>query len=295
MNYPCPKCKKEFKYQSLLKDHLNRKKPCNKLKEELKCNLCNVIFLRPKHQEIHDKTQKHLNKVLEYSNEKNRTSYADALENIRKLMNVTQMNQFLNTDVTSIDVNKLTNIISDSRTVNAIKFLKEDYHNINHLDDDYPCIDFILCLIKILKELNFSTKNPQNHNCKILAFYDALNNEDSCNKYLILDKDLQNLFYWNEISYEEFLNLLLKLMNLVNNHFNIVNLNYIIIYLNKYFKNNIILYQKIKKDIMFEMNSITNICKSKKNNFNFKEELANFISINTKLPNGDQPNVKFKL
>jgi transposase-like protein len=71
MTNKCYKCNKYFISPSKLKDHLNRKISCDKSKEELKCNLCNVIFLRKQHQEIHNNTKKHLDKIDNLNKGKN--------------------------------------------------------------------------------------------------------------------------------------------------------------------------------------------------------------------------------
>jgi hypothetical protein len=63
MTYNCQKCNKEFKYESKLKEHQNRKIPCDKSQENLKCNLCNVTFRWSTEQKRHEKTKKHINNV----------------------------------------------------------------------------------------------------------------------------------------------------------------------------------------------------------------------------------------
>ncbi len=40
----CKKCSKEFKYKCRLNKHLNKKNPCDKVKEDLKCDVCNMVF-----------------------------------------------------------------------------------------------------------------------------------------------------------------------------------------------------------------------------------------------------------
>lgn len=60
MGFTCLDCKKEFKYESKLIEHKKRKIPCNKVKEDLKCDICNINFVRPSHKKIHEKTKKHI-------------------------------------------------------------------------------------------------------------------------------------------------------------------------------------------------------------------------------------------
>jgi len=62
--YQCNKCNKEFKYESKLIEHQNRKVSCDKPKEDLKCNLCNIKFNRPADKRRHENTKKHIDKIL---------------------------------------------------------------------------------------------------------------------------------------------------------------------------------------------------------------------------------------
>lgn len=64
MTFFCSKCDKEFKYQSRLNEHLNIKNSCDKPKEDLKCELCNITFDRKLHKYKHIKTNKHQKKQL---------------------------------------------------------------------------------------------------------------------------------------------------------------------------------------------------------------------------------------
>ena len=64
MTYKCQKCNKEFQYESKLKEHQNRKIPCNSPKKEYNCDLCNVKFKWPADQLRHEKTKKHINNII---------------------------------------------------------------------------------------------------------------------------------------------------------------------------------------------------------------------------------------
>ncbi len=67
--YKCIKCSKEFSTPSKLEAHKNRKNPCNISKKEYKCNICNIIFVRPSHQKEHEKTQKHIKNIKNINND----------------------------------------------------------------------------------------------------------------------------------------------------------------------------------------------------------------------------------
>ena len=58
--YQCNKCNKEFKYESELKRHKNKKILCNKQKSEYNCNLCNIKFKYESDYLRHEKTKKHI-------------------------------------------------------------------------------------------------------------------------------------------------------------------------------------------------------------------------------------------
>jgi hypothetical protein len=59
--YICNLCNKVFPSPSKLNKHNTRKTSCDKPKEELKCQYCNVSFTRPAEKLRHEKTNKHIN------------------------------------------------------------------------------------------------------------------------------------------------------------------------------------------------------------------------------------------
>ncbi len=289
--YSCPKCNKQFKYKSKLNEHLNIKTPCNKQKEDLKCDLCNITFDRQYHKNKHEKTQKH---ILKYNinNSTINNSFNKTIFNIKNIININGLNKFVETDITSIDFHKINNILSSFNINNEINNLKEEINDLSYDDNVYFSKIFIVCLINIFKEINFNKENPQNDNCRILAFLNTTNNLITM-QYLILDKDLENLFYWNKITYEEFLNSLLKLLTLVSEQLNNDNLTYIMNYLNNYFKNDNNLYNEIEEEVKKNIGSIIKLYKSAQNNINYEKEIDIFIKNNTKLPNGKETYVNF--
>jgi hypothetical protein len=66
--YKCLKCNKEFKYESKLNEHQNRKISCDSPKENLKCELCNVKFNRPVQVKFEDK----IKEFIDYRNHETR-------------------------------------------------------------------------------------------------------------------------------------------------------------------------------------------------------------------------------
>lgn len=73
VNHKCLKCYKYFDSPSKLERHKNKKIPCNESKKEYKCNICNVNFISPAQQKIHENTQKHLNNVIIEQNNMQKT------------------------------------------------------------------------------------------------------------------------------------------------------------------------------------------------------------------------------
>ncbi len=61
--YKCIKCNKEFNYESKLNEHKNRKISCDKSKDDLKCELCNVLFRWNTEKKRHEKTNKHIQNI----------------------------------------------------------------------------------------------------------------------------------------------------------------------------------------------------------------------------------------
>lgn len=65
--FKCTKCNKQFKFDSELTRHKNRKIPCNAPNKEYKCDICSVKFKCPFDKNKHEKTQKHINLQLNHN------------------------------------------------------------------------------------------------------------------------------------------------------------------------------------------------------------------------------------
>ncbi len=293
--YKCNLCGKLFVYISKLNEHLNKKTPCNKETKELNCDLCNVSFISIFHKKRHEKTSKHTKKENKKSNINN------IINDIAIDININEMNIFSNTDIATINLDNLTKILTNGILQRQINILKNKYNNMDHNIESvqYNYI-FLMHLIEIFKELNFNKNSPQNNNCKALVFYNTSNKIFTI-KYLVLNKDLNNIFYWNELTYNNFVNKnkpnylieLLNIITLVKDRFNLENLNYMVDYLNEYFINNEFLQNEIKEDIEEELRTLSKLYNSSLNNFNFKNEAKDYIKKETILPNGEQPQINF--
>ncbi len=295
MTFKCNLCNKEFIYKSKLNEHLKNKKSCIKNKEKLICKLCNIEFRCRSEKERHINTKQHKKNENKYiiTNNTNYGNINNIINNIAFSININGMNTFSDTDITVIEFDNLTNIITDRSLQRQINFLKKEFDSIDHNTESTQYNHtFIVYLIKIFKELNFNLNNPQNNNCKVLVFYNTTNKVFNI-KHLVLNKNLQNIFYWNELTYKDFIIELLNLMSLVKTHFNLENLNYIVDYLNKYFKNSDFLQNEIKEDVEKELRGLTKSYNSISNNFNFNNDIKSFIKKETILPTGKQPRIKF--
>jgi hypothetical protein len=56
----CGLCKKEFEFPYLLERHKNRKTPCNIIKTDFECKVCNISFNHKSRLEAHDLSKKHI-------------------------------------------------------------------------------------------------------------------------------------------------------------------------------------------------------------------------------------------
>jgi len=290
MNFICKKCNTTFANNSNLKRHLNKKISCEKPKKERNCDICNIKFVRPSEYERHKKTKKHIININNIDIDIGIDNSTNNYINIKNIIQISELNTFVKTDTTVIDYEDIKKILNNIYIKRALKEFKEE----DLTDDDY--IEnyklFIMSLFKIFQSINFNKDYPENHNCKILAFYNTTDNLITL-QYLILDKDLQNLFYWNQITCKEFIDKLLKLMNILKDHINNKDLTFIINHLNENLKEDAKYYNELKKNVEDEFRSLSETYTTKKVNFNSKNEIDKFYKEKTKLITGEQPEIKY--
>ena len=114
--HQCNNCNKIFNAPSKLERHKNNKTPCNKLKEELKCHICNITFIRPTHKQIHEKTKKHIeatNKINNYNDLNKISETQDTINNLEK-ENIELKSELCNFQ---FQVNNLNNIIDNLNNI----------------------------------------------------------------------------------------------------------------------------------------------------------------------------------
>ena len=224
MSYKCIKCNKEFKYESKLIEHQNRKIPCNKPKEELHCNLCNVKFNRPADKRRHEKTQKHIKNLhISINGDNNNTHVGDNIYN--NIINLTlQTKPFNKTDFGYLR-----------------KWIIEDVGNDLYervMKKEFLCPQEKIRLLfrgitEILEHLHFNLTNEDNHNLKILLMFPGF--KKPIYEYLILEIEQEtNKITWNSLSYENFMKELFNHLTRMNEIIKNENFEKYIYYLKKY-------------------------------------------------------------
>jgi hypothetical protein len=191
--FKCNKCNKKFKYESKLKEHKNRKIPCNKKKEEIKCEVCDMIFDRPNHKIKHEQTIKHKYNIQNLTINGNNNHVGDKINNIINL--TLNVKSFKNTDFTYL----YKSLIKDAGDEEYIKIINKKYICIQE-----KIKELFNSAIKILEQLHFNLHMSDNHNCKILLVFPGINKK--VYEYLILEIDTDtNDMKWKSLKYEEFL------------------------------------------------------------------------------------------
>jgi DNA-directed RNA polymerase subunit RPC12/RpoP len=193
--YKCLKCKKEFKFDSELNRHKNRKTQCNKL-NNYNCNICKKEFKYESKLNEHGKTKKHKSNLQIHinGNQNNVNAHiGDNINNIQNIINLTlQTKPFNETDLGYLR-----------------KWIIEDIGNdlyIKTMDKDYLSIqDKVKSLfrgtIEILEHLHFNLNNEDNHNCKILLMFPGF--KRPIYEYLILEIETStNNISWKSLSYK---------------------------------------------------------------------------------------------
>jgi hypothetical protein len=246
--HTCLKCNKEYKYESELIRHKNKKIPCDNLKKKLQCNLCNISFNRPGEMRRHDATKKH---ITNYNNCKiiNANTATNCFnETVNNYINLTlNINSFIDTKYDSLRKSTIQDII-------------DNIYNEN-INKDISVIEKIKLmfegLIIILEKIHFNLNMEDNHNCKILLMFPGL--KKLVFEYLILEINPETKHItWRSIKYEEFINeivgSLLRLNNIIKNDEFYNYIDYLDTYLVKKENNKL----ELKKFIEDKLNTLYN-------------------------------------
>ena len=235
MAYKCLKCNKEFKFESKLNEHKNRKKPCDK-KEELKCNYCNISFTCPYNKTIHEKTQKHIKNVNIHNTGDNNIINSNISNSFNNLVNLTlNVNSFKDTDTSYIGIGLIRDIGN---------YIYPEILENNKLDKTEKIALMFDEVIRILKKLHFNIGAEENHNLKILLVFPGLKHKT--HEYLILEinKETKKIT-WKSVDYKTLLMNIFEHLLILNDHCK--NKNYIDFV--NYLKTNLIDEEEIGKQL----------------------------------------------
>jgi hypothetical protein len=238
----CTKCAKEFKYESELNRHNNRKTKCNKIKDNLKCNICNRSFVRTSHKIAHEKTKKHINNYNKCNIQNNIHG-----DNIQNIINLTlSVKTFKETDLSYLRNWIINDIGNELYTKTMAK--------------SYLCIQDKVKLLfhgtlEILEFLHFNLTNDDNHNCKILLMFPGIKKQ--VYEYLILDIDTNTKkLLWNSLQYSDFIREILNHLTRINNITKNNNFSDYIKYLNTYLLDNSKTAHELKSHIEKELGNL---------------------------------------
>jgi len=289
--YKCVKCNKEFKFESELKRHKNRKISCDLPKKEYKCDICKVKFKCPFDQNKHEKTKKHINNILIHGNQ---NQVGDNATNINSFNNIIQLtlnvNSFKNTD-TSFMRKALIEEVGEFMYIETLakKYLP-DTEKVKILFDG---------VIKILEHLHFNLGLEENHNFKILLIFPGI--KKTVYEYLILEINSEtNKIIWNTLTYEEIIDRILNHLFLLNNKYQNDNYDRCILYLRRHLIDNKENAKELKQPIQTKLSEmyIEFNNKQKKETREVKEDIEEKVKEyityrkqETRLYNGYNPDI----
>jgi hypothetical protein len=226
--YKCFKCNKEFQYESKLNEHNSRKTLCDKIKTELKCDICNIFFKCPYNQKIHETTKKHILNVNNYtvnSNNKLPLDYKDLQNKLDTI--ILKNNELLNKN--NDLQNKLdTIILKNNELLNENKLLKLnsninlDHHEQIYIIHERTFVELNTNIYKIGKTKNIKNRlNGYTKGSKLLFTIACKDCTESENKILNFlknnDKYIHAKEYGNEYFQCNLQDLMIDIHNLILN------------------------------------------------------------------------------
>lgn len=285
VDYKCLKCKKSFNSPSKLERHKNIKNPCDKIKEQLKCDICNVKFARPAEQARHEKTKKH---ITNYNIQNSNVQIGD--NNIQNIIHLTlNTNSFINTDMSYIG----RGIINDIGQI-YLDILEKKYFSNND-----RCILLFDEVLLILEKLHFNIGVEENHNLKILLVFPALKNRVYENLILEIDNTTKQIS-WRSVDYETLINNILDHLLILNERVKNQNFINFVNFLKKYLIDNPNTAEELEPIINKKLSQMYvnfNIKQNKPDRdvkFSFNEKLQEYINYRNNeltLVNGFAPEV----
>jgi len=286
----CNNCNKEFRYESKLKEHKNRKSPCNLKNEDLECKSCNLKFTRLFNKNKHEKTNKHIQNYNKYiQNNVNGDNIAG--DKINNIINLTlNVNSFKKTDSSHIR----RTIVTDIGEYLYLEVMEKKY--LAEIDKVKILFDSV---IDILEKLHFNLDIEENHNLKILLIFPGI--KKKVYEYLILEinPDTKEVI-WNSLDYDEFLKQLFDHLYNLNNTIKNDNYDEFLLLLKRYIIRNEETHDELKPFIEDKLNNmyVNFNAKQKKEKREVKEDFTEkvneYIHYRTqecKLNNGFNPEI----
>jgi hypothetical protein len=217
----CGLCKKEFEFPYLLERHKNRKTPCNIIKTDFECKVCNISFNHKSRLEAHDLSKKHIQ------------NYNNHIEKINKETTKKKIkyNGFKETYIEIISLKDITNLLSNHNI--ALTLLKEFMNEPNsiYFESDL-IINIFKFFIELFAKLNFNLAFDKNHNCAIYSFNKFDNNLIEY-QILVID-NINKSYHINRIQFSEFIDEFLNLLDRINKRFFSEVFEFMLFYVNKY-------------------------------------------------------------
>lgn len=209
--FECQDCKKIFNYASKLAEHNNRKIPCINKTIDFNCNLCNFKCNYLSNYNQHCKTKKHINNELNKPKENNKIAYMYS-------------NSFSETDISCLKESDLLYELESQYIIdNYINEIVKD-----RADQDRSSIYNSICelYIKLYYKIRSNDFNI-NNNFNVYKYIEFGKAE-----YLILENDhINKTCIQKNIEYNEFVDVLLDIMNQISIKFNNILFNEIMDYM----------------------------------------------------------------
>ena len=234
--FKCFKCNKEFKYESELLRHKNRKISCDTPKKEYKCELCKVNFKCPYDKNKHEQTKKHIINVTNNGNDNINVLNSTVENSFNNIINLTlNVNSFKDTDMSYIGRGLINDI------GNYIYLETIENKRLTEIDKNLLLFDEI---INLIEKLHFNIGVEENHNLKILLVFTGTKKKNY--EYLILEinSDTKKIV-WKSLKYEDLIDCLLDNLLILNNRFKNENYNKFI----EHLRDNLILNKENAKEL----------------------------------------------